>query len=110
FNAEVRALITQSLLQLGWSENRDYQLVELGLFYGKVQTQEAATRMVAAKPDLLVTGNSSFALAAYRESQVIPIVMITCGYPVDIGLAVSLARPGKNLTGNSIYAGTGIWG
>jgi putative tryptophan/tyrosine transport system substrate-binding protein len=31
--------------------------------------------------------------------------MVTSGYPVEPGLAVSLARPGGNVTGNSSYAG-----
>jgi putative ABC transport system substrate-binding protein len=35
--------------------------------------------------------------------------MLTSGYPVESGLADSLARPGKNVTGNAIYAGTEIW-
>jgi putative ABC transport system substrate-binding protein len=39
----------------------------------------------------------------------IPIVLSTAGYPVENGLAESLARPGKNVTGISAYAGTEIW-
>ena len=31
--------------------------------------------------------------------------MVTSGYPVEPGLAGSLARPGGNVTGNSSYAG-----
>jgi ABC-type uncharacterized transport system substrate-binding protein len=31
--------------------------------------------------------------------------MVTSGYPVEPRLAVSLARPGGNVTGNSSYAG-----
>jgi len=36
--------------------------------------------------------------------------MITSGYPVESGLVVSLARPGGNVTGNSIYAGGEVFG
>jgi putative ABC transport system substrate-binding protein len=39
-----------------------------------------------------------------------PIVMWGSGYPVEAGLANSLARPGKNVTGVTSYSGTGIWG
>jgi putative ABC transport system substrate-binding protein len=45
-----------------------------------------------------------------RVTSTVPIVMWTSGYPVEAGVAVSLARPGKNVTGMTIYAGTGIWG
>jgi len=36
--------------------------------------------------------------------------MIVSGYPVEAGVSKSLARPGMNVTGNSVYAGTGVWG
>jgi len=41
------------------------------------------------------------ALASRQASKTIPIVT-WCGYPVEAGLAVSLARPGGNLTGLSL--------
>lgn len=52
----------------------------------------------------------SYAIAAQRLSSTIPIVMWASGYPVEAGVAKSLARPGRNVTGNSIYAGPGVWG
>jgi len=107
---EWRNLVTGALRGLGWTEAREYALVELGLQYGQVQADSAAKRMVAANPDLILTINTAFALAAHQLSSSIPIVMALSGYPVEVGLAHSLARPGKNVTGNSIYAGTGIWG
>lgn len=36
--------------------------------------------------------------------------MMTSGYPVEAGLADSLAKPGRNVTGNTMYAETGVWG
>jgi putative tryptophan/tyrosine transport system substrate-binding protein len=45
----------------------------------------------------------------HRGTTSIPIVMATSGYPVEAGLAHSLARPGKNVTGNAAYEGQGIW-
>jgi len=55
--------------------------------------------------DILLTFNTSNARVARNATDTIPIIMITSGYPVEVGLAVSLARPGGNVTGNSIYAG-----
>ena len=40
----------------------------------------------------------------------IGLLPFSSGYPVEAGLAQSLARPGRNVTGNSIYAGTGVFG
>lgn len=110
FGDEYRKWITDALRELGWAEGRDYSLVELGLEYRTDQIDAAAKRMVATKPDLILVVNTGYALAAHRLAPITPIVMQAGGYPVEAGLANSLARPGKNVTGNSIYAGTGIWG
>lgn len=57
-----------------------------------------------------MTLGTARAIAAHRLTSTIPIVMWTSGYPVEAGLAESLTRPGKNVTGNSIYAGQAMWG
>jgi putative ABC transport system substrate-binding protein len=62
------------------------------------------------KPDLIVTQTTAHALAMQRATGSIPIVMLYSGYPVEAGAADSLAKPGRNVTGNTIYAETGVWG
>jgi putative ABC transport system substrate-binding protein len=94
----------------GWIEGRDYLLVQSGIPYSARQAEDAAKRIVSERPDLIVVGSTAFALAAHRQTSTIPIVMWVSGYPVEVGLAHSLRKPGKNVTGNSIYAGIGIWG
>ena len=97
------------LRALGWTEGRDYVFVESGVPFGAA-TGDAAERIVAEKPDLIIVVNTAYAVAVQRRTASIPIVMWVTGYPVEAGLADSLARPGRNATGNSGYAGTGIWG
>jgi putative ABC transport system substrate-binding protein len=72
--------------------------------------EAAARELVALNVDVIVTSITGRAVAASRVTSTIPIVMITSGYPVEAGLVKSCARPGGNVTGNSIYAGTGIFG
>jgi putative ABC transport system substrate-binding protein len=69
-----------------------------------------AQRVVASKPDLIFTMTTANALALQRATPSIPIVMLYSGYPVEAGAADSLAKPGRNVTGNAIYAETGVWG
>ena len=57
--------------------------------------------------DVIVTGVTATAMAARRATKVVPIVMYISGYPVEGGLAHSLARPGGNVTGMTSYAGGG---
>ena len=62
-----------------------------------------ALELVALRVDAIFTMSGTFgALAAKRATSTIPIVMFTAADPVASGLVTSLARPGGNVTGNSI--------
>jgi putative ABC transport system substrate-binding protein len=96
---------------LGWTEGQDFIVMQSGIEAGsRSSLDEAAQRVVANKPDLISTGSTAYALALQRATGSIPIVMLTSGYPVEAGAADSLAKPGRNVTGNTIYAETGVWG
>jgi putative ABC transport system substrate-binding protein len=60
--------------------------------------------LLALKIDVLVTPGTPVTLAAHRATSTVPIVCVT-GDPVRTGLAVSLARPGGNITGLSLLSG-----
>lgn len=106
----IRSMLADAIREIGWSEGRDVIVVESGFQYGAPLPEQAARRVVDSRPDLILTYSSIYALALHRATVSIPIVMWTSGYPVEVGVANSLARPGKNVTGNTQYAGTGIWG
>ena len=108
-NDPMRSVFVSAMKDAGWMEGRDFLIVESGHPFGAQHVEEAARAMVKGEPDLIVTLGTSRALAAHRQTKAIPIVMWTSGYPVEVGLANSLARPGKNVTGNTFYAGTGVW-
>lgn len=93
----------------GWVLGRDWLMLESGIPPG-AEVELAAARIVAERPDVIVVSSDAYALAVRRLTDRTPIVMVSGGYPVEAGLAFSLAHPGKNVTGNSTYAGTGIWG
>ena len=62
--------------------------------------QQLAAEFAALKVDAIVTHAIPGALAAIRETSAIPIVMLDGSDPVAVGLASSLAQPGKNVTGS----------
>jgi putative ABC transport system substrate-binding protein len=95
--------------QLGWREGADFEFIVTGAKYHTYEIEAAAARMVREEPDLILVVATSYASALHRRTRSIPIVMIASGYPVEAGIAHSLARPGKNVTGTTIYAGTGVW-
>jgi len=91
----------------GWRVGHNL-LVESRFTGGDPQRAETLAReLVQDRVDVIVTNVTATAMAARRATTSIPIVMATSGFPVEGGLAKSLARPGGNVTGMTIYAGGG---
>jgi ABC-type uncharacterized transport system substrate-binding protein len=63
---------------------------------------QAAAELVARGVDVIAAFGTPPTRAAMEATQTIPIVMISVGDPVGAGLVASLARPGGNVTGNTI--------
>jgi putative ABC transport system substrate-binding protein len=63
---------------------------------------EAAAQLVRRPVDVIATYGTAASFAAWRATKTIPIVMVSVGDPVRAGLVMSLARPGGNVTGNTI--------
>ena len=56
--------------------------------------------------DLLVVWGSIAGMAAKRLAGAVPVVFVSIGFPVEIGLVQSLAHPGRNITGTAAEAAT----
>jgi len=108
-DAAMRAVFIAGMMEHGLIEGGDFSVIPSGSA-DAVDVVEAAKRLVVEKPDVIVTLGTARALAVHRQTKSIPIVMWTSGYPVEVGLAKSLAKPGGNVTGNTIYAGAEMWG
>jgi len=96
-----------ALSERGWRVGHNV-LVESRFTGGDPQRAETLAReLVQERTDVIVTNITALAMAARRVTSIIPIVMATSGFPVEGGLAKSLARPGGNVTGVTVYAGGG---
>ena len=58
-----------------------------------------AAELVGLRVDVILAAGIDAALAAQAATKTIPIVILSAGDPVARGLAVSLSRPGGNVTG-----------
>lgn len=101
--------LSEALRQSGRIEGRDFVFYRSGIVYGQ-DTERSVKLTVDEKPDLIVTSNLGYAIAAHKLTNTIPIVMRVSGFPVEGGVALNLARPGKNVTGLTIYAGAQVFG
>ena len=92
----------QGLRERGYTEGKnivlDYRYAE-----GKVdRLPSLANELVQLKVNVIVTTSGNSARAAAGATRTIPIVLTTGADPIKAGLAESLAKPGRNITGLSI--------
>src|SRR5215510_3291869 len=91
----------QELSKLGWIEGKSIAIEYRFAEQKNERLPELAADLVRLKVDLIVVVSPSPALAVKKATTTIPVVMTAVGDPVGLGLVVSLARPGGNVTGNS---------
>jgi putative tryptophan/tyrosine transport system substrate-binding protein len=93
----------QGLRDRGYVDDRSVAIEPR--WYDRIpQLPELAIDLVRSRVDLIVTQGTPAAKAAQGASSTTPIVMATSGDPVALGLVSSLARPGGNITGQTILA------
>jgi putative ABC transport system substrate-binding protein len=94
------AALRDALIKLGWADDRNIKLEPHWVGADTSLIQEAAKKLVALRPDLIISAGSSPATAALlQQTQTIPILFINIVEPVGQGFVASLARPGGNATG-----------
>lgn len=90
------------LRELGYVEGRNLD-IEWRFAEGKPERLPALlAELIARAPDVLVTSGPRPALLAKEATRTIPIVAVAIDDPVQMGLADSYARPGRNITGLSL--------
>ena len=96
--------IRDLLNSLGYVEGRNIRL-EFRNAAGNVDAlPELAQEIVRDGADLIIAISTPAALAAYKATQTIPIVAFAAVDPVASGLAYSLGRPGRNVTGVAVFS------
>jgi putative tryptophan/tyrosine transport system substrate-binding protein len=89
----------ERMMELGWVYGRDF-LGEYRVYgdqYDRVP--HMAAELIRAGVDIFVVQGGLEAARVQQVTRTIPIVTTTAGDLVTMGLAVSLARPGGNVTG-----------
>jgi len=100
----------QALQQLGWTDGRNARIdTRWGTDAGS--TRKYAAELVALAPDVILASASTATSALQQTTRTVPIVFVTVIDPVGAGYVESLARPGGNLTGFSLfeYGLSGKW-
>src|SRR5437870_10278587 len=97
------AAFHQGLQQLGWTVGRNVQIDYRWGAGDADRIRKFATELVALAPDVILSTGSPSAAAFQQVTRTVPIVFVTVVDPVGSGFVDSLARPGGNITGFSLY-------
>jgi ABC-type uncharacterized transport system substrate-binding protein len=94
----------QGLHELGYVDGRNITIDFLSADGQYDRFPALAADCVRLKPDVIVAYTTPGSLAAKNATQAIPIVTGPIGDPVGTGIVTSLARPGGNITGQTVMA------
>jgi len=96
------AAFAQALQQLGWSNGRNLHIDTRWATADDIRRH--AGELVALAPDILVAGTGTATVAPLLQAtRTVPIVFVSVIDPVAAGFVDSLARPGGNATGFTIF-------
>jgi putative ABC transport system substrate-binding protein len=106
------AAFLQGLQQLGWTDGRNVRIDTRWATTNADDLRRHAAELVALAPDVILaaTGTSTVA-PLLQTTRTVPIVFVVVIDPVGAGFVASLARPGGNATGFTLfeYGMSGKW-
>jgi putative ABC transport system substrate-binding protein len=88
-----------ALRGLGYVEGRNLRLDRRSAEGRFERLDDIVRELVSLNPDVLVAVSSAVTRRGYTVTSIVPIVQVTGFDPVAMGLAQSVARPGRNVTG-----------
>jgi putative ABC transport system substrate-binding protein len=97
--------LRQGLRAYGYVDEKNIRIDDRFLIARYEGLAAAAAGLVGEKVSVIVVYGSTAVLAAHKATSSIPIVMVSGGDPVKLGLIASLARPGGNITGLTQMSG-----
>ena len=100
--AWVKAFV-QGFAALGWSDGLNVRIDVRWAGGEAKQIEKLAKELVELHPDVVLAISTPSVDAIMRESRTLPIVFTAVTDPVAQGLVETLARPGRNITGFTIF-------
>jgi putative tryptophan/tyrosine transport system substrate-binding protein len=101
----------QGLQELGWAVGRNMRIdYRWGAGDGE-RARKYAVELAAVAPDVILAATSLSVRALRQATRIIPIVFVQVIDPVSEGIVATLARPGGNATGFTVfeYGISGKW-
>lgn len=96
-------VLLDALKSHGWIQGKNFRFESRFAGGHPDRTPALAAEIVKLKPDVIFSAANPTALILKKQTTTIPIVMGASMDPVAQGLVPSLARPGGNITGMTIF-------
>jgi putative ABC transport system substrate-binding protein len=105
------AALKEGLQALGWIDGQNLKLVIHRVTPNPADVRKQVAELLAAGPDLVVSGGSTTTAPLLQATTSVPIVFTSAVDPVGAGFVESLAHPGGNATGfmQFDYSLSGKW-
>ena len=97
------AAFLQALGELGWTVGRNVQIDYRWSGADADRIRKAVAELIAVAPDLIQVNSSPAVASLLQATRTVPILFTQVADPVGAGFVESLARPGGNATGFTIY-------
>ena len=97
------AALLHRLQELGWVDGRNMRMEYRWAPGGADVRRKVASELIALAPDLILANGSGAAEPLLQATRTLPIVFVLVPDPVAAGFVDSLARPGGNATGFTVY-------
>ena len=97
------AAFLQGLQQLGWAEGRNLQIDTRWGAGDADRFRKYAAELVALAPDVILAAGGAVVPPLLQATRSVPIVFTQTPDPVGAGFVDSLARPGGNVTGFTVF-------
>ena len=98
------AAFVQALSQLGWNDGRNARIDIRWATTDADEIRRHAVELVALSPDVILAATGTATTSPLLQAtRTLPIVFVVVIDPVGAGFVESLARPGGNATGFTIY-------
>jgi len=100
---EGQEAFVQGLQELGWTDGRNVQIDYRWPAGDAQRIRRYAAELAALAPDVILAGGGAVVPSLLQATRTVPIVFTQTPDPVGAGFVNSLARPGGNVTGFTIF-------
>ena len=90
----------QELQRLGWTDGRNLQIEYR---WETSDLRKAAMELLAWSPEVILVSSTQAMTPMQQATKTVPIVFTQVADPVSAGFVASLAKPGGNITGFTVF-------